>query len=82
MIHLRFYALKSDLQLSGNCNSTAQVSATAQLVAGGAAVLGGPGSMPGGLGSETRSVVDSNDDMKMNNNENTIKLEWLRYWER
>ena len=47
----------------------------AQPVARGAAVLEGLGSMPGGLGSETRSVVDSNDDMKMNNNENTIKLE-------
>ena len=31
----------------------------------GAAVLEGSGSMPGGLGSEIRSIVDSNDDMKM-----------------
>ena len=77
MIHLRLDALKSDLQLSGICNCSARVSAMAQPVARGAAVLEGLGSMPGGLGSETpsRSVVDSNDDMKMNNNENTIKLE-------
>ena len=75
MIHLGLDALKSDLQLSGICNCSARVSAMAQPVARGAAVLEGSGSMPGGLGSETRSVVDSNDDMKMNNNENTIKLE-------